>query len=134
MTIKKLIGSDPNQVPMNRDLGSMAYQDAANFLQVYKEANYSTYTANTNITPFSNLPNGHYLLCISGLGTYHYNGITAISTYDSADFGINNITAGNYQTTMTLTLGHSYNDHSITVSFNQSMGGTSFRLYKLMSF
>ena len=27
MTIKKLIGTDPNQVPLNRDLGGMAYQD-----------------------------------------------------------------------------------------------------------
>lgn len=30
MTIKKLIGSDPNQVPMNKDLGSMAYASAEN--------------------------------------------------------------------------------------------------------
>ena len=28
MTIKRLIGSDPNQVSRNRDLGSMAFQDA----------------------------------------------------------------------------------------------------------
>ena len=27
MTIKRLIGTDPNQVPLNRDLGTMAYQD-----------------------------------------------------------------------------------------------------------
>jgi len=31
MTIKKLIGTDPNQIPLNRDLGSMAYQDYDNF-------------------------------------------------------------------------------------------------------
>jgi hypothetical protein len=30
MTIKRLIGTDPNQVPLNRDLGSMAYQDSNN--------------------------------------------------------------------------------------------------------
>lgn len=30
MTIKKLIGSDPNQVPMNKDLGSMAYASTEN--------------------------------------------------------------------------------------------------------
>ena len=29
MTIKRLIGSDPNQIPLNRDLGTMAYQDLA---------------------------------------------------------------------------------------------------------
>jgi hypothetical protein len=27
VTVKKLIGSDKNQVPLNRDLGSLAYQD-----------------------------------------------------------------------------------------------------------
>jgi hypothetical protein len=31
MTIKKLIGSDPNQISLNRDLGSMAFQDVAMF-------------------------------------------------------------------------------------------------------
>jgi hypothetical protein len=30
MPIKKLIGTDKNQVPLNRDLGSMAWQDASN--------------------------------------------------------------------------------------------------------
>jgi hypothetical protein len=31
MTIKRLIGTDANQVPLNRDLGTMAYQDVATF-------------------------------------------------------------------------------------------------------
>jgi hypothetical protein len=31
MTIKKLIGSDPNQISLNRDLGSMAFQDYNGF-------------------------------------------------------------------------------------------------------
>ena len=33
MTIKRLIGSDPNQISLNRDLGSAAFNDATNFAQ-----------------------------------------------------------------------------------------------------
>jgi hypothetical protein len=33
MTIKRLIGSDPNQISLNRDLGSAAFNDAGNFAQ-----------------------------------------------------------------------------------------------------
>ena len=42
MTIKKLIGTDPNQIPLNRDLGTMAYQ---NFKpENYQAASYGYYT------------------------------------------------------------------------------------------
>jgi hypothetical protein len=32
MTVKRLIGSGQNQVSMNRDLGTMAFQDAASIV------------------------------------------------------------------------------------------------------
>jgi hypothetical protein len=49
MTIKRLIGTDANQVPLNRDLGTMAYQDAGTFFG----PNFSTY-----ITGSPSIPNG----------------------------------------------------------------------------
>lgn len=32
MTVKKLIGTDPNQIPLNRDLGDLAYMNAKSVL------------------------------------------------------------------------------------------------------
>lgn len=42
MTIKKLIGTDPNQIPLNRDLGSMAYINYKP--ENYQAASYGNYT------------------------------------------------------------------------------------------
>lgn len=69
MTVKKLIGNDPNQVSLNRDLGSAAFQNANSFLPnlgMYENVvstGSTNYTANTFVTiiPADTLPMGGYI-------------------------------------------------------------------------
>ena len=50
MTIKKLIGPDPNQISLNRDLGTMAFQDYI-VKPVFRVTLYSDVTTYTNDAP-----------------------------------------------------------------------------------
>ena len=52
--MSKLIGTNPNQVPLNSHLGSMAYQDASNFLR--KDGGYNMQRVDNLLDNDSNLP------------------------------------------------------------------------------
>lgn len=108
MIIKKLIGTDANQVPMNRDLGSMAFQDAenprTNQLTVTQQI-YGTATGkfislgNSNWTPILRTTAtivGIRFEVVSGhnSGIYYYTANSSTYTYNVANGTTENVIVG----------------------------------------
>ena len=56
MTVKKLIGTDPNQIPLNRDLGDLAYMNAKSVLTNVIPPNISEVSSSDGLqTPARNM-------------------------------------------------------------------------------
>ena len=86
--------------------------------------------ANTNYT-WTGISNGRYLLSISSGATYHYNGILAVTLFDTADYGYAVLTSGNYQTTLTFSITPASSNHTLNFSFSQIIGSTTLNLFRI---
>jgi hypothetical protein len=85
------------------------------------------YTASTNLD-LTGFGYGNYLVSIRGIGTYHWNGILAVTMFDSADFGVSTIVSGNYQTTLTASMVNlSGGNGTLRLVFDRNMNNVSVR-------
>jgi hypothetical protein len=85
------------------------------------------YTASTNLD-LTGFGYGNYLVSIRGIGTYHWNGILAVTMFDSADFGVSTIVSGNYQTTLTASMVNlSGGNGTLRLVFDRNMDNVSVR-------
>jgi hypothetical protein len=85
------------------------------------------YTASTNLD-LTGFGYGNYLVSIRGIGTYHWNGILAVTMFDNADFGVSTIVSGNYQTTLTASMVNlSGGNGTLRLVFDRNMDNVSVR-------
>ena len=85
------------------------------------------YTQSTNLD-LTGFGFGNYLVSIRGIGTYHWNGILAVTMFDTADFGVSTIVSGNYQTTLTASMVNLSNGNgTLRLVFNRNMDNVSVR-------
>ena len=85
------------------------------------------YTASTNLD-LAGFGYGNYLVSIRGIGTYHWNGILAVTMFDTADFGVSTIVSGNYDTTLTASMVNlSSGNGTLRLVFNRNMEIVSVR-------
>ena len=83
------------------------------------------YTANTNLD-ITGFGYGNYFVNIRTTGVYHWNGILAVTMFDTADFGVSTLVSGNYSTTITASMVNlSAGNGTLRLIFNRNFGGIS---------
>ena len=102
---------------------------ASNFQTFNCSFNASTPGTNYDIT---NIPSAKYLVSVNSGSTYHWNGILALSTFDSADFGVNILTCGSYSTNATISVvGIGFNGNSLRMCFSQNIGSVTVNFLRI---
>jgi hypothetical protein len=89
------------------------------------------YTANTNLD-ITGFGYGNYFVNIRTTGVFHWNGILAVTMFDTADFGVSTLVSGNYSTTITASMVNlSAGNGTLRLIFNRNFDSISVSITRV---